>query len=84
MKSKKELDDLKANWKGDPCWDIEDTEGFEEHRAELLAWRKEYERERDDAEYLRICKKAVELDCSIQIVKMIEFLEFRIGKLERR
>ena len=37
------LDGLKENWKQDPCWDIEDTEGFEEFHNELLAWRKEYE-----------------------------------------
>lgn len=23
------LDDLKAQWKNDPCWDIETTDGFE-------------------------------------------------------
>jgi hypothetical protein len=35
---------LKENWRGDPCWDIEDTEGFEPFRDELKAWRLEYER----------------------------------------
>ena len=40
MKSREELESLKRNWLRDPCWDIEETEGFEEHREELLAYRK--------------------------------------------
>ena len=38
-KTREEIESLKASWSEDPCWDIEDTEGFEEHRAELLAYR---------------------------------------------
>lgn len=43
-----ELDTLKKNWMQDPCWDIEDTEGFEAHRAELLAFRKQIEAEKNE------------------------------------
>ena len=39
MKTEEEIRALKANWQADPLWDIEETEGFEEHRAELLAFR---------------------------------------------
>jgi hypothetical protein len=35
---------LKANWLKDPCWDIEDTEGFEEYRDQLTIFRLETER----------------------------------------
>ena len=38
-----EIQKLKDNWLADDCWNIEDTEGFEAHREELLAWRKEHE-----------------------------------------
>lgn len=39
------------DWKQDPCWDIEDTEGFEAHYDELKAfslemraiWKREYD-----------------------------------------
>lgn len=41
MKTEEELDDLKSNWSKDPWWEIEDTEGFQDHREELLAWRKD-------------------------------------------
>ena len=41
------LEALQDSWKADPIWDIEDTEGFEAYRDELLAWRKSYELECD-------------------------------------
>lgn len=57
MKSKEEIDQLKANWLADACWDIEDTEGFEDHRDELKAWADPIrEKSNDDhvrREYLR-------------------------------
>lgn len=36
---------LKADWSRDPCWDIEDTEGFEEFHDELLEFRIAKEKE---------------------------------------
>lgn len=46
MKTKDEVQALKDSWSKDPCWDIEDTEGFEDHYEELLAYRKEADEER--------------------------------------
>lgn len=37
----KTLDDLKKEWLKDPCWDIEDTEGFEDYYEELRKFREE-------------------------------------------
>jgi hypothetical protein len=34
-----EIERLKRSWRNDPHWDIEDAEGFEDHRDELLAFR---------------------------------------------
>jgi hypothetical protein len=42
-----DIDALKASWREDPSWDIEETEGFEAHKAELLRYRVEVEAERD-------------------------------------
>jgi len=42
-KTREEIEALKANWVNDACWDIEITEGFEDHKEELLAYRKEME-----------------------------------------
>lgn len=38
VKTAEEIEHLKSNWFADPCWDIEETEGFEAHRAELLEY----------------------------------------------
>lgn len=43
MKTEEEVRELKANWQADPIWDIEDTEGFEDHKDELLAFRQKCE-----------------------------------------
>lgn len=42
-KTKEEVEELKRNWKHDPNWDIEDTEGFEDYREELVKFREENE-----------------------------------------
>lgn len=43
MKTREDVEHLKRDWCGDPCWDIEDTEGFEEYTAELVAFRENQE-----------------------------------------
>ena len=41
MKEPNELEALKRSWERDPCWDLEDSDGFEEYREELLAFSEE-------------------------------------------
>jgi hypothetical protein len=78
-KTPEQIEDLKWNWRSDPCWDIADTEGFEEHRAELEAYQGEmekqwaYERLEQD---LAQCRK---LGCSPQLLDCINSLEHRIS-----
>lgn len=43
MATKNELDKLKSDWYRDPIWDIYETEGFEEHQEELVAYQKQCE-----------------------------------------
>jgi hypothetical protein len=51
MATKEEIDNLKSSWAGDPIWDIETTDGFEEHEKELLVFRLECEEKwKKDAE----------------------------------
>ena len=45
MKTVEEIDALKRNWYDDPCWDIYDTEGFEDHYNQLFDYQTECERE---------------------------------------
>jgi len=48
MVIREEIEKLKESWLHDPCWDIEDTEGFEEHREELLAFHAEWRAKLDE------------------------------------
>jgi len=48
-KTREEIEALKANWFNDAYWDIETTEGFEDHKDELLAYRQEMENEMSTA-----------------------------------
>jgi hypothetical protein len=80
MKTKVEIDNLKAGWKSDPCWDIEDTEGFEEHKTELAEWRAHFEAEWQIREDNRIAARAKLLECSPALVRYLENLERRIDE----
>ena len=57
MKTREEVEALKRNWLEDPCWDIEDTEGFEEYAVELrgyhVEWRSRWEAAREKEEAAR-------------------------------
>ena len=81
-KTKQELDDLKAQWKSDPCWDLYNTEGFEEHKDELYAYQEKMERKWADEYHERISTKAKEMNCSFETAEYIRRLEQRLEKLE--
>lgn len=40
-----EIEALIENWRGDPCFDLEEAEGFEYHRKELTIIRRYWENE---------------------------------------
>ena len=67
MATQDEIEKLKKNWMEDPCWDIELTEGFEEHLVELLAFRKEHDIEVQQKKEDRIARRTrvVEIDTDI-------------------
>jgi len=48
VSSREQVEALKQNWKEDPCWDIETTEGFDEYSSELLAFRRQCEAKWDE------------------------------------
>ena len=80
-----EIEDLKRQWERDPIWDIEETEGFEAHREELLAWREakeaewEDETKRKEAEDLEKLKIASDHDTW----KAIQSIKKEIDRLDR-
>ena len=44
MKTRDEVEVLKANWTLDPCWDIYETEGFEDYREHLKEYQTDMEK----------------------------------------
>jgi hypothetical protein len=44
-KTFKEVEELKRQWEMDPCWDLCETEGFEEYATELKDHQEKCERE---------------------------------------
>lgn len=81
-KSWAEVRTLKDQWRADPIWNLEDTEGFEEHYHELFDYRVYWEEiwRKDQRENLR--NRASTLECSRATAEYIIFLEERIRKLE--
>jgi hypothetical protein len=94
MKTEAEIEALKKNWLSDPCWDIEDTDGFEEYKAELREFRRLTEMNWRAAEYCRVYDKARDLgienlgdkndEPNLNLMKYLERLEIRITQLEKR
>lgn len=93
--TREQVEALKANWRGDPCWDIEDTEGFEAYRDELAAfsmeqhqiWSAEFDRMRSKERAAAVEKfnKTDEIDryeVLCRAIDRIEELEAKVSALE--
>ena len=90
MATQDDIEKLKANWLKDPCWDIEDEDGFGEHREELLKFRLETESAWQLEEEERIARRArvVEIDTDItkagaaQSIRTYEEIETGVRNIE--
>lgn len=82
--TKEEIHNLKVSWYSDPIWDIEETEGFEDHKEELKAYRMKCEKEWERKRVSKLEEKANTLKCSIELANYIMNLEYYIEKLEER
>lgn len=86
MATQKELNELKANWRSDPCWDIEDTTGFEDHRAELAAFREAQEaawaKQRQDA--LNATAERLGVPGNLALAQYVTGLEQRLEAIENK
>ena len=91
MATQEEIEKLKKDWLEDPCWDIELTEGFEEHEADLLVFRKETEIKAQHKAEDRIAHRArvVEIDTDItksgaaQSIYTYEEIETGVRNIEK-
>ncbi len=86
MKTRDEVESLKENWRGDPCWNLPETEGFEEYREELLFyqfgceahWRAEHR-----AEILKVAERfGVRMGDDVTVVDVPTFGEAMKGLLD--
>jgi hypothetical protein len=84
MATREEIERLKRSWVADNCWDLEDTDGFEEHREELLAFSTAKEAEWEANRVARLMKKAEELGVpgNVALAQHVFLLEYRLSKLE--
>lgn len=89
-KTEKEIEDLKSSWKHDPIWDLEHTEGFEEHFEELKKFSDQcYENwERRDIEAKKADMLYMGLDFENEqnkaLYEYIKKLEWSVQRLESR
>ena len=85
-KTPEEVLDLKMNWLRDPCWDIEDTEGFEDYQAELIAYRLEKEEYWANERLSGQKRKAEELGVpgNIKLAQYILTLEYTNNLLQAK
>lgn len=88
-----QIDALKQSWLSDPHWDIEDAEGFEAHRDELLAFRDMWLAKWDAKRREQLEARAEQLGCpgnlrlAIYVMNLetqLEALDKRLDKLESK
>jgi hypothetical protein len=78
--TRKQIEELKRNWEEDPCWDLEDTKGFEDHRDELRTFRHIKEREWDVQNTKYLEAQAHELGLDLQTTQRVLQLEALAGE----
>lgn len=85
-KTADELEALKSNWLKDPCWDLEDTDGFEAHYDELLAFRLQDEAMRSASYKRRLEQAAARLGIpdNLTLAEVVVGLEERVRDLLER
>lgn len=84
MRTQADIDKLKRSWLADPSWDIENTDGFEAHRGELLKYRQFVEMENLARREMDIQVGMASYECSRGTFLVIEQLTRRLDAADRR
>lgn len=86
MATEAQIARLKLQWLNDGSWDIEDTDGFEEHRAELAEWRVEQldRWEREANERLEEKARLLGIPGNTDLVIYLNSLEYDIRQLREQ
>lgn len=82
--TREQVENLKAQWRGDGSWDIEETPGFEEYREELQKYRAQVEEADRMARVRHLQRKSEELGCpgNTALAVYVERLEDKLERLE--
>ena len=85
-KTPQEIENLKRNWKNDPCWDIYNTEGFEAHIEELKEYQREDEEKWQKKQASELQEFAIKLGIPDQLTlaQYIKDLEYRLRETNDR
>ena len=85
-RTRADVERLKADWTSDPCWDLEDTPGFEEFRDELrdYASRIREEGERFYREGLEEFARTIGVPGNVALAEYVRNLERRLSAAENR
>ena len=84
MKTREEIDNLKANWYSDPIWDLYTTEGFEDHEQELREYQAKCElewKQKNDTEFVEF-QKLSGTTRNKKLAKFLYAMGIKIKKLE--
>lgn len=86
MKTPEEIEALKRSWLYDPCWNIEETEGFELHKVYLKNWRLSKERQWDEMREAKLLERAGKMGIpgNISLMKYFEKMETEIELLKEK
>jgi hypothetical protein len=84
MKTHEDVEELKRQWLVDPCWDIYETHGFEQHREELMRFQAESEERWARERMNKVWDKSRELgiEGNLALAGYVMKLEARIESLE--
>jgi hypothetical protein len=86
LKTRQEVEELKRQWRNDPCWDLWEQEGFEEYKNELRSYAEQKEAEWEAEEQMRKEARASKLGIpgNFALLWYIESLERRLTDIESR
>lgn len=84
--SRAEVESLKRDWAADPCWDLEETPGFEEFRDELTEFAART-REKGERRYRKALEEYAErigVPGNLILAERFRSLERRVAAVENR
>ena len=94
MKTREQVEMLKRNWMNDPCWDIYETEDYQEYRDELRVFQLNMTQEWRAIEYNKVYSFAQGLgietignagdEPDLSLARYLIKLETRIKELEQQ